>query len=236
MLKGSVLLIALLFTAGCGGGEAQPAQSPVSPQPSVAATSRPTASSPQVSVSPTSPDKAAVSPAPAATQTPKQLVEAAGAKAVIALKDKDMAALAALVHPDKGVRFSPYSYVDTKQDLNFTAEQTAKLAGDQTPKTWGSYDGSGEPIKLTFAAYYDKFLYNHDYAKAEKISYNQTLGKGNTASNLKEIYPDANYMEYYYSGFDPQLEGMDWAGLTLVFEPKGGNWYLVGIVSSRWTI
>lgn len=111
-----------------------------------------------------------------------------------------------------------------------------KLRDDPALRTWGTYDGSGEAIRLTFEQYYKKFVYDHDYAKAEKIGYNEAWGKGNTTNTIKQAYPEAVAVEYYFSGFDPKLEGHDWTSLSLILEHKDGEWYVTGVVSNRWTI
>jgi hypothetical protein len=164
------------------------------------------------------------------------VIEARTAQVIAALKAKNMTAVKSFAHPDKGVRFSPYCYVDTKKDLSFKPDQLAKLLEDKTVRVWGSYDGSGEPISLTFAQYYDKFIYDHDFVKPEKIGYNETLSKSNTTNNIRQAYPNAIIVEYHFSGFDGKLEGHDWSSLNLVYEEKGGTWYLVGVVHSQWTI
>ncbi|MDF2925047.1 MAG: Lipoprotein LpqB, GerMN domain [Paenibacillaceae bacterium] len=239
-LKIAAISAVLLAAAGCAmnsGGDSLPVQGQSPSQP-IAATVSPSPDQP-APASPSSGQETA-SPKPGATPAvahePEQLVKDAAAKAVAALKGKDMKTLASLVHPDKGVRISPYSFVDTKNHLVFTPEQVSKLADASDAKVWGSYDGTGDPIKLTPLEYYDKFLYNHDYAAAEKISLDQTMGKGNSINNIQEVYPGSHYAEYYFSGFDPKLEGMDWASLTFVFEEKDGAWYLTGLVNGRWTI
>jgi hypothetical protein len=43
-------------------------------------------------------------------------------------------------------------------------------------------------------------------------------------------------MEYHFSGFEAQYEGMDWESLRLVFIQEDSTWYLVGIVHDEWTI
>jgi hypothetical protein len=155
---------------------------------------------------------------------------------ITALKEKDMKKLATYVHPELGVRFSPYTFVDKKTNLVFKASQIPNLLTDTTVHNWGSYDGSGDPINLKFADYYTKFIYNHDFAKPEKLSYNDPIGKGNTINNTRTVYPLAVIVEYHFSGFDKKFEGMDWASLKLVFENSNNEWYLVGIVHDQWTV
>lgn len=214
----------LSAAASPSGSPAASAMASSSPKASPAAAPK---ASPHISPGPVDPLK----PAQAQSQ-----IEARAREAVTALKHQDMAALKGMAHPDRGIRFSPYCYVDTKKDLVFQADQLDRLPADKTVRTWGSYDGSGEPMELTFADFYTKLLYNHDYAKPEKIGYNVFYGKGNTANNIREVYPDSITVEYYFSGFDAKLEGIDWSSLILVFEKKDGTWYVSGIVRNRWTV
>ncbi|UTW69619.1 hypothetical protein KHA80_00300 [Anaerobacillus sp. HL2] len=60
-----------------------------------------------------------------------------------------------------------------------------------------------------------------------KISVNERLGHGNTLDNSREVYEDATVIEYYFSGFDPQYDGMDWRSYVFALEKgEDGNWYL----------
>ncbi|NJD02611.1 MAG: hypothetical protein FIA99_08460 [Ruminiclostridium sp.] len=103
-------------------------------------------------------------------------------------------------------------------------------------RLWGSFDGSGDPINMKFSEYYKKFVYNADFLEAPQIVFNQPVQRGNSLVNLKEAYPDALSVEYHIPGIDPQYNGMDWKSLILMWEQKDGNWYLVGIIHSEWTI
>jgi hypothetical protein len=151
-----------------------------------------------------------------------------------ALKDKDMVRLSQYVQPQLGLRFSPYASVkDTDQVL--PPDKIAGLMADSTVYTWGAYDGSGEPIDLTFADYYSKFVYDVDFANAPQLALNHRLGVSTTTDNSVEFYPTAMIVEYYFPGFEPQLDGMDWRSLRLVFMENNSTWYLVGIIHDQWT-
>ncbi|MDQ3707409.1 MAG: hypothetical protein M3437_19725 [Chloroflexota bacterium] len=157
-------------------------------------------------------------------------------EAIEALKNKDMQKLSDLVHPDKGVGFAPYQYID-ETNLTLTREELAGALTDDTVRHWGAFDGTGDPMDMTFAEYYDRFIYNHDFSTAPNISYNQFKGHGNSINNMFVVYPQAIGVEYHFPGFDPQYEGMDWNALYLVFEKHtDGNWYLVHITHGQWTI
>jgi len=166
----------------------------------------------------------------------QRIIEKRAMETLKIIKERDFAALAERVHPD-GVRFSPYSYVDVSEagDLVFTPEEVKTFGEDDTKYTWGRYDGTGFPIELTPREYFDEFVYTADFVNAERVSYNETLGVGNTLENQFEIYPDAIVVEYYFSGFDPQYGGMDWQSLRLAFEELDGTWYLVGVIHNQWT-
>jgi hypothetical protein len=169
-------------------------------------------------------------------------IAARAAQAILALRDHDIRQLTGLVHPVKGVTFSPYTYLRPLQgapgeaDLVFSPAQLSGLWTDPTVYHWGTYDGSGEPIDLTFREYYGKFVYDVDFAQPDVVGFNETVGQGNTINNIATVYPNAVTVEYHFDGFDPQYAGMDWRSLRLVLEEMDGTWYLVGIVHDQWTI
>lgn len=176
-------------------------------------------------------------------KTPDQTSEAIearlrelGENTLKALRDRDMAWLSSNIHPDKKLRFSPYTYIDLEKDLTFGAGEIKGLMNSGKVYTWGAYDGSGDPIRMTFAEYMSEFVYDKDFLNAEEIIYNQYISRGNTVNNILEAYPDGKLLEYYFSGFDPQYGGLDWESLKLIFEEKDGQWYLVGIIHDSWTI
>lgn len=168
---------------------------------------------------------------PAAATTEQEAAEAV----ILALKEADMTALAAYIHPDKGLLFSPYAHIDTASAKVFPAAGLPALT-DPTVYTWGSHDGTGDPIELTFQQYFDKFVYDKDFIEPETIGVNEIKGEGNTLVNIKDVFPNSYVMDYYFSGFDAQYNGMDWESLILVLEELDGAWYVSAIVHSQWTI
>jgi hypothetical protein len=50
---------------------------------------------------------------------------------LVKLRDKDAAGLAALAHPELGVRFSPYAYVDVAQDRVLNRSELDTLWQDE---------------------------------------------------------------------------------------------------------
>ena len=152
-----------------------------------------------------------------------------------ALQANDSAALAALVHPDKGVRFTPYSFVKPDIDVTLTPEGLQELAQSGEAILWGQDEGPGQPIVLTLGAYLDRYARDHDFAAAPDVLWNEPVDRGTMINNAAAIYPGAEIVEYHFPGFDPQYGGMDWRSLRLALEEKRGRWYVVGIIHDEWT-
>lgn len=153
-----------------------------------------------------------------------------------ALSTNDMSTLSLFVPSLNGVRLSPYQYVDVANDIVLTQNDILNLFSLSTIYTWGSFDGSGDPITMTASNYYNEFIYDYNYLIAPQIGQNTILSSGNLINNITSIYPTASFVEFYFPGFDPQYGGMDWSSLTLVMENQGGYWKLIGIVHGQWTI
>jgi len=180
-------------------------------------------------------DPAPVEEGPAEGAPPTALE--AAATVMRALSRGDMNTLSAWAHPDKGVRFSPYAYVDIEHDLVFTRDELSGLMDDRTKRVWGTFAGSGDLIELTYAEYHARFVYDAAFIEDGETSLNAVVGEGTTVSNLNEAYPadSHDYVEYHIDGIDPAFEGMDWRSIRLVFEKIGGDRALVGIVHDQWT-
>lgn len=152
---------------------------------------------------------------------------------IAALKNRQMNQLAQFVHPQKGLRFSPYVFASQK-DLLFQRAQVRHLGNSGMIRHWGEYDGTGDPIRLAWREYFQKFVYSRDFAMSKEIRYNLVTKRGNTINNLREFYPGSIVVEYYTPGSET-YGGLDWQGLWLVFQPRGTTWYLVGIAHDQWT-
>ena len=139
------------------------------------------------------------------------------------------------MHPEKGVRFSPYTYVEVDKDIVITSEEIKTLPDNGKVYAWGYYDGIGDPIELTFEEYLAEFIYDYDFLNADEVIYDRQYDRGNTINNVFEVYEGSHILEYYYKG-TPEYDGMDWRSIKLVFEEKDGTWYLVGVVHDQWTI
>ncbi len=152
------------------------------------------------------------------------------------IRDKKYQALDSLIHPEQGVRFSPYSYV-SHSDKKFSREEFAQLFGKnrRVKINWGNYDGSGDPIILTATEYFRRFVYDTNYVHPEQLMVNHVIGKGNTTNNIHSYYGGADFTESFFSG-SRKNEPVDWRSVRLVFAEKDGKYYLIGVIHDQWTI
>lgn len=153
-----------------------------------------------------------------------------------ALADQDADALCKLVHPQRGVTFTPYSTVDPENDLCFLPDALKKAFSDRSTYLWGFTDGKGDHINLTVSEYISRYVYNEDYRNAPVVSIDQIVASGNAMENVQEVFSDCRFVEYYFPGVKPELENFDWCALKVVMAPYAEQWYLVGLIHSEWTV
>lgn len=151
-----------------------------------------------------------------------------------ALKNKDYASFTALIHPEKGIRFSMYAFVDIKGDKHFSKADFEKYQPTKTLFTWGAHDGSGDPYKATINDYLSKWVFSKDFTASQYLL-NKFIGGGNSLNNLKEIYPKHDFTENYIKGTE-KYGDMDWKTLRFVFEEFQGKYYLIAVINDQWTI
>jgi hypothetical protein len=156
------------------------------------------------------------------------------AAVVDALSKKNMDAIANYVHPIKGVRFSPSATIGPKTNVVLRQQAVRHWFQSTEKRTWGSDDATGEPIRLSDASYYARFIYNRDYRIAPVIGFNTFEAKSTDRNNVWEVYPNAIVVEYYFPSSVP--DGNDWASLRLVYEKHQGRWFLSGVIHDAWTI
>lgn len=155
-----------------------------------------------------------------------------------AFKNKQYDSLALYVHPDEGLRFSPYSFIDTTSDQVISARVVKSWADpkNRAKILWGTEDPTDKPIHLTIDGYVKRFVYDVDFVKPDSIRVNSFIGGGNTLNNLTEVYKNCPFVESHFPGFEKRFNGMDWRSLRLVFKQKDGKFYLIGVVHDEWTI
>lgn len=205
----STLAVAL---AACGG------RAPVGAGPSATAPAAPT-------------QTAGGTRAPADQAT----LKARAAEVVTALRDRDLAKLSTLAHPDQGIRFSPYAFVDVQKHVRLDRATIARGFANPQRYLWGHTDGQGAPMDWTFEEFYTRQLWDRDYSKATMIAIDTRQQNGNSLDNSAQAYPSAHVVEYHLPSTDPNTS-LDWGSLRIVLEDKGGTWYVVGLIHDEWTI
>lgn len=151
------------------------------------------------------------------------------------IKEGDFLSLSQIAHPEYGVVFSPYATVMLSTDKCFQAEQIAAFKDDNKLYVWGLYNGSGEPIELTVADYFNEFVFNRDYTSASVIGINRIVRSGNALENLTDIFPDVQFVDFYIPGGEKDsAEDCTWNSMRLGFEEYEGSLRLTVILHSEW--
>ncbi len=229
------LALVAVLAASCAHPATEPAEAdPVAARPLPAPVTTTSDARPEVVLAPP-PAFAPSTLAPVAPARPPVApddVRALGDEALRLMAARDLHGLSAMVHPKWGVRFTPYTSVDTTADVVLTQSQLETALTDPTVRTWGSRDGSGEPIRVTAAGYWSEFVWNKDYAKSKPLL-DARRGSSLATDNVATVYPGARVIEWYV----PARPGwLDWGALRLVFAPDAKRWWLVGVLHDQWVI
>jgi hypothetical protein len=160
----------------------------------------------------------------------KDIIETKAWKILKAIKEKEFAQLADIVHPVKGLSFS---YEGTLYAGNVKASELSTIMDNEEKRFHGTFDGSGKDWSFNFKEYYERFIYDRDFTGAEEIGYNQIIGWGCTIKDNLADYPGCIIVEYHIPSSE---KGNPWSSLRLVFEELKGTWFLVGIIHDEWTI
>ncbi len=156
---------------------------------------------------------------------------------------KALAPFIALFDP-KGVRFSP-SYHLVASDLVLTGSTFQREFILQNPpmRTWGTQDGSGNPLDYHVRGYFSEFVSDFPYHTNATVTLINSISdfksQGNTLNNMLTTYPLSQYriVEYHQSGVNPTFGGLDWTSLMVVLKALEKNkWSLVALVHGAWTI
>lgn len=149
------------------------------------------------------------------------------------LKNKQYDKLSTHIHPEKGIKFSMYSFVSDK-DKSFSKSDFEKYLVADEKFTFGHKDGSGAIYIVTLKDYLKDWVFKKDFSTA-KINYDNFDGKGNSLNNIKEKYPHSETVENYLAG-TVEYSYMDWNSLIFIFEKIDNQYYLVAIANNQWTV
>lgn len=152
-----------------------------------------------------------------------------------AIKAKDHKALAGFIHPEQGLLFSPFKYIDSSC-LVIKANEFESLANSNKKLNWhSSWMEEDADSLLTVKDYFKRFVYDVDFIKAPERTFNESHNAGTEINNTFEIFKGSDFVEFFFPGFEKKYDGLDFRGLQLVFKAYNGKPYLVGIVHDEWT-
>jgi hypothetical protein len=168
------------------------------------------------------------------TLSKEEIIQTLNNEILSTFKSKDYVKLANYIHPEKGVQFSMYAYINPKKDKQFSKEDFQKYVTTNIKFTWGEKDGTGDPLVLSLKNYIEEWIFRKDFSKGE-YHLSSFKASGNSMNNLRNIYPKLDFTENYIPGSE-KYGGMDWNSLRFVFDQYQGQFYLVAIVNDSWTI
>ena len=151
------------------------------------------------------------------------------------IKNKDYESLSEYIHPEKGVIFIPYTFIDYEENLVLKSVQIRDIDTDNSKYIWGFYGPSPRPIELTASEYFEQFVYDKDYLNASQIAFNYSISQGNSMENTKDIFEDCIFVDFYDEGTQ-EYGNLDWTSLKIVMEKYDGEFKVVAIVHSSYTL
>jgi len=152
------------------------------------------------------------------------------------LSTKDWKGISKLVHPTRGVRFSPYAYVFTNRGVVLSQEKIVEFANSDKKVIWGEYEGRGNSIELSMNGYYKRFLYRYDYKNVKHGPINTRVGQSSSVNRILKAYPEDNiaYFDFYFKDPLDQKSADNWGSLRVVLQKENKQWFLVSFVNDQW--
>jgi len=150
------------------------------------------------------------------------------------LKTKNYEKFATYIHPEKGVTFSMYAFVNSASDRCFTKKEFLYFISSPADFTWGEKNASGELYRETLQNYLSNWVWKKDFSTAS-YELNGTMSRGNSQDNSKQIYPECDITVNFLSG-TKEFSEMDWQTLGFVFEEFYGKYYLIAVINDQWTV
>jgi hypothetical protein len=165
--------------------------------------------------------------------TGRVAVEKVAVNVLTAPAGRDFKGLASFVE-EEGLIVSPYVMLD-KEDVRLSRAEDELCASDPQMRLWGHRDGSGDPIETTCSRYFNEFVWNADYRKADEVLYDEPRQRGNDLNNNHTFVPDGIVVELHVRGRGAQA-AMNWKSLRLIFRRGERGLSLIAITLDVWTI
>jgi hypothetical protein len=120
---------------------------------------------------------------------------------------------------ERGVAFAPYRCAD---GLTIARDDVPSLLMETRVRRWGAYDGSGQPIRLRFSRYFERFVGDRRFAAVTPTVVRDDTRCAPKAKNARVVR--------FHVG------GERWRDLYLTLVPGAGGFRLVRIEHDEWTI
>ena len=164
-------------------------------------------------------------------------LSALGYSVLLNIKEGDYEALSRIAHPENGILFSPQATVAQSTNKRFRAEEISEFGTDTRVYVWGVYSGSGEPIEMTPAEYFNRFVFFKNYIAAPFIGVNHIIKSGNALENINDVFPDMQFVEFHIPGGQREPTGdFNWSALRLGFDYYNGGLWLTVIIHNEWLV
>ncbi len=134
---------------------------------------------------------------------------------------------------ERGLTVSATAFIDDEAVVLGDDQLRTPAADDTDVLTWGVESGSGEPITATMTERFLDMAGSTAITSTEATGFNVQVGVGNIPSNVSTVFPDAEWVEYHFSGTEA-FGGLDWESITFVFDTTGETPVLLAITQSAW--
>ncbi|KLK89523.1 hypothetical protein AA309_30925 [Microvirga vignae] len=171
--------------------------------------------------------------APSEAEAARQAAQGVVAEVLGALANRDFQKLASFVGSE-GLIVSPYVFLDDN-DVRLSRADVERCATDPQMRLWGYKDGSGDPVETTCRRYFDEFVWNADYRKADEVLYNEPRQRGNEINNNHAAAPDGIVVELHIRPQGAHAP-MNWKSLRLIFRKSDQGLSLIAFTRDVWTI
>jgi hypothetical protein len=89
---------------------------------------------------------------------------------------------------------------------------------------------------MTLKRYIKRYVYDVDFQKLAKKTFDNSPSRGNMINNVNDIYTWLAIVEYYIPMINVEYEGMDRKALTLVLQQENNERKLRAIIHHERTI
>lgn len=156
-------------------------------------------------------------------------------RVLTALAERDFESLASFVEQE-GLIVSPYVMLD-KDDVRLSRAEVEHCGSNPQKRLWGYRDGSGAPIELSCRQYFDEFVWDADYRKADEVLYDEPRQRGLDPNNNHDFAPGAIVVELHLretpEGVNPYTP---WKSLRLLLRLQSRGISLIAITRDVRTI